>query len=51
MAEIQVTKNVGVDRSSRASQTREKETRGVSLQPSMLLKHHLRPMDTNIVGS
>ena len=37
MAEIQVTKNVGVDRSSRASQTREKETRRKPWAPPSML--------------
>ena len=37
MAEIQVTKNVGVDRSSRASKTREKETRRKPWAPPSML--------------
>ena len=37
MDEIQVTKNVGVDRSSRASQTREKETRRKPWAPPSML--------------
>ena len=37
MAEIQVTKNAGVDRSSRASQTREKETRRKPWAPPSML--------------
>ena len=37
MAEIQVTKNAGIDRSSRASKTREKETRRKPWAPPSML--------------